>query len=351
MSVLITGGNGFVMSNFARHWIESHPEEKVVILDAAAPDQIARRFFASIVHQIRWVEASIQEPEAWTSQIEQDEITCIVHGATLTPHPYKGEDGVIRDPERDGPRRVLDVNVMGTVEILEWARKLKNLHRFLYVSTGSVYSDKGPPTDAPLPEQGYVDPTTLYGISKYCSELVVRRYGQLFELPVVVVRLSSVYGPMDRETASRHVHSVPWLITHLALRREELRISAYDAVGDWIHARDVAEAITRLLHAPDLQYSTYNVAYGHAETVRTLVEIAAEIIPVKHRLSSNNEANVICDPDRRHGRWGAYDISRLRDELNWKPLPLRQQMHDYIGWLRSNEVAQNADAPKQSGVS
>jgi nucleoside-diphosphate-sugar epimerase len=350
MTVLITGGNGFVMSNFARHWIESHPEENVVILDAAQPDQMARVFLASIAHQVRWVEANILEPQVWTRQIEQDEIACIVHGATITPHPYIGEDGVTRDPEREGPRRVLDVNVMGTVEVLEWARRLKNLHRFLYVSTGSVYGDEGPKTDAPLPEQGYVGPTTLYGISKYCSELVVQRYGELFELPVVVVRLSSVYGPMDRETASRHVHSVPWLITHLALRQEELRVSAYDAVGDWIHARDVAEAITRLLRAPHLRYSTYNVAYGHAETVRTLIEIAAETIPVKHRLSSNNEANVICDPDRRHGQWGAYDISRLRDELNWKPLPLRQRMHDYIDWLRRNEVEQNAYASMESGV-
>jgi nucleoside-diphosphate-sugar epimerase len=156
---------------------------------------------------------------------------------------------------------------------------------------------------------------------------------------------------MDRETASRHVHSVPWLITHLALRQEELRVSAYDAVGDWIHARDVAEAIARLLRAPRLSYSTYNVASGHAATVRTLIEIVAEKIPVKHRLLSNNEANVICDPDRRYGQWGAYDVSRLREELNWKPLPLRQRMHDYIDWLRGNEFGDNASITIGSGVS
>jgi UDP-glucose 4-epimerase len=351
MTVLITGGNGFVMSNFARHWIESYPEQKVVIVDAAAPDQMAREFFASIAHQIRWVQASILEPKGWTSQVEQDEITCIVHGATLTPHPYIGKDGIIRDPEREGSRRVLDVNVMGTVEVLEWARSLRNLHRFLYVSTGSVYSDEGPATDAPLPEQGYVDPTTLYGISKYCSELVVRRYGQLFGLPVVAVRLSSVYGPMDRETASRHVHSAPWLITHLALRQEELRVSAYDAVGDWIHARDVAEAIARLLRAPQPRYSTYNIAYGRAETVRTVVDITAEKVPIRHRLSSKKEANIICDPDRRHGQWGAYDISRLREELYWEPLPLRQRLHDYIDWLRWNEFTNGESRKMESGVS
>jgi dTDP-glucose 4,6-dehydratase len=84
MTVLITGGNGFVMSNFARHWIDSHPDEKVVILDAAAPDQMAQNFFASIAHKIRWVQASILEPEIWNRQIDRNEITHIVHGATLT---------------------------------------------------------------------------------------------------------------------------------------------------------------------------------------------------------------------------------------------------------------------------
>jgi nucleoside-diphosphate-sugar epimerase len=141
---------------------------------------------------------------------------------------------------------------------------------------------------------------------------------------------------MDRVTDSRHVHSVPWLITHLALSGEELRISAYDGVGDWIHAGDVADAIARLLYAAELHHPTYNVAYGRAETIGSLVKIIEDKAPVWHRLSSKDEANVICDPDRRHGQWGAYDISRLR-ELGWKPVPLRRRMHDYIDWLRKNE--------------
>jgi UDP-glucose 4-epimerase len=347
MAVLVTGGNGFVMSNFARHWIESHPDEKIVILDTAAPEQMARKFFVSIAGQIRWVQASILEPEIWSRQIDRNEITHIVHGATLTPHPYICEHGVIRDPEREGPRRVLDVNVAGTVEVLEWARSLKKLHRFLYVSTGSVYGNSGPSSNAPLPEEGYVDPGTLYGISKYSSELIVRRYGQLFALPVVSVRLSSVYGPMDRVTSSRHVHSVPWLITHLALSGHELRISAYDGVGDWIHAADVAAAIARLLRAVELRHPTYNVAYGRAETIQSLVKIVEEKTAVQHRLSSKDEANVICDPDRRHGQWGAYDISRLR-ELDWAPVPLRRRIHDYIDWLRENEFADDVKSARAS---
>jgi len=153
---------------------------------------------------------------------------------------------------------------------------------------------------------------------------------------------------MDRETESRHVRCVPWLVAHLALAASELRVTSYDCVGDWIHVTDVAEAITRLLLAPGLRHSAYNVGYGRAETVRKLIDVVSEIVPLEHRASGRADANVICDPERRQGQWGAYDISRLREELGWEPAPLRQRMHEYIGWLRQNELA--ADRIRQSNM-
>jgi UDP-glucose 4-epimerase len=334
VTILVTGGNGFVMSNTVRHWLESDPAERVVILDVAPPDAIARRFFAAVAGRVGWVEASILDRARWAPLLADRGITRIVHGATLTPHPYVASDGTPRDPEREGPQRIMDVNLMGTIELLEWARGLPALQRFLYVSTGSVYRDDGPADRGqPLPEDGYVGPTTLYGISKYASEMVVRRYSELFGLSVVSVRLASVYGPMDRETSSRHVRCMPWRVAHLALAGEELRANAYDGVGDWIHAGDVAEAIARLLLAPALRHPVYNVASGRAETIGNLLAITGEKLPMKARQCAKAEANLIGDPDRLHGQWGAYDISRLSDELGWQPAPLRRRMHEYIDWL------------------
>jgi UDP-glucose 4-epimerase len=340
MSVLVTGGNGFVMSNFIRQWLEHEPAGHVVVLDSSGPDGAAQAFFAPVANRIHQVKASVLDADAWSDEIAPDEITHIVHGATLTPHPYVDADGSPRDPERENPRRILDVNIAGTVTLLEWARDLPRLGRFVYISSGSVYGDEGPNAGAAaLPEDGYVDPVTLYGISKYASELVARRYAKLYGLPAVSVRLSSVYGPMDRVTTSRHVRCVPWLVAHLALAGETLHVYAHNGVGDWIHAADVADAIARLLRAPSLSHSTYNVANGRAETVQTLLELTAEKVTLTSRPSSKSDANVFCDPDRRKGQWGAYDISRLRNELGWEPVPLRQRMHDYIDWLVNNESA------------
>ena len=334
MTILVTGGNGFVMSNTVRHWLESDPAERAVILDAAPPDAIARRFFAPVADRLGWVEASILDRARWAPLLAGRGITRVVHGATLTPHPFVEDDGTRRDPEREGPERIMDVNLMGTVALLEWARALPGLQRFLYVSTGSVYGDDGPAEPGrPLPEDGYVGPTTLYGISKYASELVVRRYGELFGLSVVSVRLASVYGPMDRVTGARHVRCMPWKVAHLALAGEEMRVSGADAVGDWIHAGDVATAIARLLRAPACRHPVYNVAYGRAETIGTLVALAGEKLPVRSRHCAAAAANLVGDPARRDGQWGAYDISRISSETGWRPRPMREAMHAYMDWI------------------
>ena len=107
---------------------------------------------------------------------------------------------------------------MGTVAILDWARRLSRLQRFIYVSSGAVYKHHGPDRPGePLPEDGYVMPRRLYGISKLASELITERYGDLFALPTASVRPSSVYGTMDRVTASRNFRHLPNRLAHLAL--------------------------------------------------------------------------------------------------------------------------------------
>ena len=163
--------------------------------------------------------------------------------------------------------------------------------------------------------------------------MIVKRYQQLFGIPTLAVRVAPVYGPLDRETWCRHVQSVPWMVANLAVAGEELRVDGYDAVGDWIHAADVAQAIALLLRAPTAHYWVYNLATGRAETVKALLDIVAERIPVRERQVPTAEANVVCDSERRFRRGAPYDVSRMRNEFGWQAAPLRQRMHEYIDWL------------------
>jgi len=339
MTLLVTGGNGFVMSNLVRTWLERDTTRQVIVLDRAPLDPMAQRFFEPVAARVKWVEGDISDRQTWGDQLVDLGVTRIVHGATVTPHPYVTPGGTKRYPEQEDPERVMRVNLMGTVEVLKFARDLEGLERFIYVSSGSVYGDHGPESGEALPEDGYVDPHGLYAISKFASELTVRRYAQLFGLSAVSARLSSVFGPMDRETSARHVKCVPYRIATQAITRGTLKIYGLDGIGDWIHAVDVADALIRLLEAGRLRHPVYNIAYGTAETLRTLVGYAAERISFEiQEVPTIGEASVFCDPIRREGQWGAYDISRLRDELGWQPAPLRQRMHEYIAWVMNGQA-------------
>ncbi len=175
-----------------------------------------------------------------------------MHGATVTPLSRGTAAEAKREPEAEDPGRILDVNIMGTVAMLDWARTLPNLARFIYVSSGAVYKHHGPDRPGePLPEDGYVMPRRLYGISKLASELITERYGDLFGLSSASVRLSSVYGTMDRVTPSRNFRHVPNRIAQLAVDgATRVRVNTLAAVGDYIHVEDVARAIVSLLRAP-----------------------------------------------------------------------------------------------------
>ena len=177
-------------------------------------------------------------------------------------------------------------------------------------------------------------PRRLYGISKLASELIAERYGDLFALPTASVRPSSVYGTMDRITASRNFRHLPNRLAHLALDGARVRVNTLDAVGDYIHSEDAADAILSLLRAPRLRYSAYNVAAGEAATVGDLIRWITEKVPgFRAEVTRPEEADILQDPTLKDGMWGAYDVSRLAVETGWKPRPTREALHAYLDWI------------------
>ncbi len=341
MTLLITGATGFVMSVLGRRWLDAEPSERLSVLDAAAPDAAAVRYFASVAGRLDIVVADVTRPETWRDALAGHCITHIVHGATVTPLSRGTAAEANREPEAEHPGRIIDVNVMGTVAVLDWARTLPKLQRFIYVSSGAVYKHHGPDRPGePLPEDGYVMPRRLYGISKLASELITERYGDLFGLSTVSVRLSSVYGTMDRVTSSRNFRHVPNRIAHMAAEGARcVRVNTLAAVGDYIHAEDVADGIISLLRAPKLRYSAYNIAAGTTATVGDLVQWAAEKAPGFHaEIVAAGEADILQDPSLTGGMWGAYDISRIGAETGWKPRPVRRALHAYMDLIAAERA-------------
>ncbi len=341
MTLLVTGGTGFVMSVLGRYWLDAFPDERLVVLDAAAPDAAAVRYFAPVADRLDVVVADVTRPDTWRAALGRAHITHIVHGATITPLSRGTMLEAKREPEAENPGRIIDVNVMGTVAVLDWARTLPELQRFIYVSSGAVYKHHGPDRPGePLPEDGYVMPRRLYGISKLASELITERYGDLFGLSTASVRPSSVYGTMDRITSTRNFRHVPNRIAHMALEGvKRVRVNTLAAVGDYIHVEDVARAVVSLLRARALRYGAYNVAAGTTATVGDLVGWAAEKVPgFQAEITAAADADIVQDASLSDGMWGAYDISRISAETGWKPRPVREALHAYMDWIAAHET-------------
>jgi UDP-glucose 4-epimerase len=320
-----------------------------VVLDASPLDAAAQRYFAPFMQRLSVVVADVTQPTTWRPALAPHAVTHIVHGATITPISRGTASGAKREPEAENPARIVDVNVMGTVAVLDWARTLPDLERFIYVSSGAVYKHHGPDRPGePLPEDGYLMPRRLYGISKLASELIAERYGDLFGLSTASVRPSSVYGPMDRVTASRNMHHVPHRIARLALDGvKRVRVNTLDAVGDYIHAEDVADAIISLLRAPRLRYCAYNVAAGATASIGEMVGWAAEKVPgFTAEIVPPEQADIVQDPTLRDGMWGAYDVSRVSGETGWKPRPMRAALHAYMDWLAGERTASQPKEPR-----
>lgn len=342
MTLLVTGATGFVMSVLGRHWLDADPDARLVVLDSSPLDATAQRYFAPVMKRMTVVTADVTRPETWRAALGAQGVTHIVHGATITPIARGSAAEAKREPEADSPARIVEVNLMGTVAMLDWARTLPDFERFIYVSSGAVYKHHGPDRPGePLPEDGYVMPRRLYGISKLASELITERYGDLFGLSTASVRPSSVYGTMDRVTPSRNMRHPPNRIAHMAVEGvKRVRVNTLDAVGDYIHSEDVARAIVSLLRAPRLGYSAYNVACGATASIGDMVAWAAEKAPgFAPEVVPPEQADILADPTLRDGMWGAYDISRIFHDTGWKPRPMREALHAYMDWIAAEGAA------------
>ena len=108
------------------------------------PDATAQRYFGSVRERLSLIIADVTQSETWQPAVASHAVTHIVHGATITPLSRGTVSEMKREPEAEDPARIIDVNVMGTVAVLEWARTLPNLKRFIYVSSGAVYKHHGP---------------------------------------------------------------------------------------------------------------------------------------------------------------------------------------------------------------
>jgi nucleoside-diphosphate-sugar epimerase len=331
MTILITGGTGFVMSNVARYLLETNPSATVVILDLTPVEGLVADFFAPVSDRLIGVQGDIRDRDLLNGLGSRYAFTHVAHAAMVAGFPSW---------ERESPATFIDVNVLGTVNVLEWARTVESLQQFLYVSSGGVYGEALPdsPTD-PQPETGPFNPPELYAISKLTSERIVRRYGQLFDMVTPRVRLSGVFGQMERPTPGRVTMSMPYHMVRSVIEQRPFRTTArtLEAGGDFLSAEDIASAMSAVIQSTAPQHNVYNIAFGTFTMVPEALEAFEKAVPAfEYEVVDDEQADVIMDPEQRYARWNAYAIDRISGEFGWQPRPLVEEFASYYEWVMAD---------------
>ena len=250
MVTLVTGGTGFVGANIVRDLARNG--HQVVSFDINGPDHLLQDFLGGDASTVTFVQGDIVDRKSVETLGQNHRLEKIVHAAVYT---------VNREAlEIERSRDVVAINLEGTANLLELART-QRVSRFVYVSSGAAYG-AALPGDQTLNEETPPAPENLYGITKFASEMITRRYGELHGISTASVRLSTPYGPMERVTGHRAVMSVFYDWTGRAVRGEPITAEDMDQGRDYIYVADIADGIRAVLDAQALPHGLYNLTTG-----------------------------------------------------------------------------------------
>ena len=324
MTTLITGGNGWLPSFVVRRL--ANVGERVVSFDVMEPDSYLQEFLGSNFEQVIFESGDVTDRERLQAVAEKHWVDSIISAAAITPRV---------DREQREPTRILDVNVGGVVNALEVARTLPNFRRFVQISSVSVFGEVAGVSI--LDETSPANATNLYGITKLAGERVTLRYGELFELDVVAVRPSNVYGPMERVTPGYSGATELREMLRIHFAGEPITVNALEAnYRDWIYADDVAEGIALAWSAAaPLEQRVFILASDEQHSVGDVLAAFRLGFPdLTYKVVSRDEANYPVDSE---GPWPMPTGQRARDVLGWRPrTSFADGMKQYLAWIETN---------------
>jgi dTDP-glucose 4,6-dehydratase len=313
MRILVTGGAGFIGSNFVHYWLDRHPDDHVVVLDLLTYAG-NRESLAAVEERIVFVEGDICDRELGEAALRENEVEVVVNFAAESHNSLAVVD----------PTRFFRTNVLGTQTLLD-ASRAAGVERFHHVSTCEVYGDLALDTDEVFTEESPYRPRTPYNASKAGADHAVRAYFETFGLPVTITNCSNNYGPFQ------FPEKVVPLFTTNAIDDEPLPMYASTQnKREWLHVLDHCEAIDLVLHQ-GRPGETYNVGSGVEATIE---EIADRVLELTGKPASLKKIV----PDRPgHDRRYLLDAAKIRDELGWTAARgFDEGLAETVAWYQAN---------------
>jgi dTDP-glucose 4,6-dehydratase len=312
-SIIVTGGAGFIGSNFVLDWIACEADSVINLDKLTYAGNLQNLVSLDGNPRHTFVRGDIGDAALVAKLLAEHQPRAIVN--------FAAESHV--DRSIHGPAQFIQTNIVGTFQLLEATRAYwngldevtKKAFRFLHVSTDEVYGSLSP-TDPAFTETKQYEPNSPYSASKAASDHLVRAYHHTYGLPVLTTNCSNNYGPYHFPEKL-----IP-LVIHNALAGKPLPIYGDgQQVRDWLYVKDHASAIRRVLESGTVG-ETYNVGgwneKPNLDVVHTLCAILDELSPKADGKSYTSQITYVTDRPG-HDRRYAIDATKINRELGWKP--------------------------------
>ena len=312
-NILVTGGAGFIGSNFVHYIYKERPDWHITVLDALTYAGNRKNIEGLDESRVEFVHGNICDAEL------VDELTAkvdaVVHFAAESHN----------DNSLNDPRPFLDSNIIGTFTLIEAARKHNK--RFHHISTDEVYGDLELDDPNKFTDKTPYNPSSPYSSTKAGSDLLVRAWVRSFGLQATISNCSNNYGPYQ------HVEKfIPRQITEILEGRKPKLYGTGENVRDWIHTEDHSSGVLAILEKGKIG-ETYLIGADGEKNNKEVVELILE--DMGKDAGDYDHVNDRPGHDLRY----AIDASKLRNELGWTPkyTNFNAGLKDTIQWYKDNE--------------
>jgi dTDP-glucose 4,6-dehydratase len=312
MRILVTGGAGFIGSNFIKYMLDKYPEYKIINLDLLT--------YAGNLENLRDIENNPNYQFRKGDITDRNLVTEIVKNGIDFIVNFAAESHV--DRSIMDPGVFVKTNMMGTQVLLD-AAKEHGIKKFLQVSTDEVYGSLG--AIGYFTEETHLAPNSPYSASKAGADLLVRAYHKTFGLPVNITRCSNNYGPYQFPEKL-----IPLMIAN-ALENKDLPVYGDGMqIRDWLHVKDHCRGIDTVLHQGK-DGEVYNIGGNNEKANIQIVKLILEKLGKPESLITHVK-------DRPgHDRRYAIDSTKIKNELGWEPeYTFEKGMEETIEWYLNN---------------